>query len=539
MNDQVNQTGEESPAESGSGAADVARKAHRNPLAWLNLVLLALVVLAANYIGCSEYYRRDLTEDQRFTISEQTVNVLQSKLVQDRKEPVKVIFAFLRSTQNYNRMYALLEEYRRYGNGKVEIECFDPLRQPNRAREISQLYGVDYRQNQVIIDARPNTSAPLKTFEDDNSERRFTRVCPGDAFVKYETSADGRTKRAVALMMEEIVTSQMIGALEGSARKLYVVVGLGGVAQDDNSPIMSLGRICNSLNLSMESLDLKKVDAVPDDAAGVLLIGPKYDLEDREIAILRKYWQDHSPVKKLAPGEAMPTEVKDDSAVPAALFVVLDPQAAKLERLSRFLREQGIRPQYDRVLLADRARAYFDIDAEFPSDSLMCMRPFWDTGTHVEGQSMSLKLEHASEMMAGMKSLQSYPLMMASEAYYGETNPDLAPRFDVLEDNKGPLCLAAAVSMGKSSENARMVVFGNTEMMAPDKIKHEQMDFIRTMLAWMTDREEFSGKTSNHDMTLKINLDSKSMSFLEFLTLIAMPWGALIIALIIWNTRRH
>ena len=39
-----------------------ARKTKYNPLAWINLVLLGIIVIACNYIGCLEYGRRDLSQ---------------------------------------------------------------------------------------------------------------------------------------------------------------------------------------------------------------------------------------------------------------------------------------------------------------------------------------------------------------------------------------------------------------------------------------------------------------------------------------------
>ena len=167
-----------------------ARRPKGSPLAWLNLFLLSLIVLACNYVGCHEYVRKDLTEEERYTISERTVNVLTGARIRNRETPVKIIFAFKRSTTNYPRMRSLLEEYVRYGKGKIELECFDPIRQPNRAREISQIYGVDFKQDLCVIDARKDTSAPLKTFEEEKSDRKHVRIRPGTSFVKYETLPD-------------------------------------------------------------------------------------------------------------------------------------------------------------------------------------------------------------------------------------------------------------------------------------------------------------------------------------------------------------
>lgn len=115
-------------------------------MTWIKLFLLCIIVICLNYVGCHEYYRRDLTEDQRYDISQQSINMLQSPEIQNRKTPIKITFAFLRTTQNYTRMRSLLEEYERYSNGKVVVDYVDPLRQPNKAREISMIYGVEFRK---------------------------------------------------------------------------------------------------------------------------------------------------------------------------------------------------------------------------------------------------------------------------------------------------------------------------------------------------------------------------------------------------------
>lgn len=147
----------DTPAAAAEASQPAARKVKRPWMTWIKLFLLFLIVVCLNYVGCHEYYRRDLTEDQRYEISRQSINMLQSPEIQKRKTPVKITFAFLRTTQNYTRMRSLLEEYERSSNGKVKVEYVDPLRQPNKAREISNIYGIEFKKNLVIIDAREDT----------------------------------------------------------------------------------------------------------------------------------------------------------------------------------------------------------------------------------------------------------------------------------------------------------------------------------------------------------------------------------------------
>lgn len=496
-----------------------ARKAKRNPLAWINLILLAIIVLILNFIGCREYVRRDLTEDHRFTISERSINVLSSERIQKHQSPIRIIFAFQRSTQNYSRMYSLLEEYERYGQGKIEIERIDPLRQPNRAREISQIYGINFNQNLCVVDARQNPSMALKTFEEEHSERKHVRIRPGASFIKYKTMPD-ESKRAVAMMMDDVLCSAITEAIEGDMQRMYVVEGKGGVSRENEDLLSLLGEVSSSLNVELAWLDIANVPEVPQDAKGLFIIAPQTDFSENEMNIIQEYWQ---------------REGRHN------LFIALDPEQTQLPRFYRLLRENGIRPNRDRILLRDRKRAYYDISAVFPK-GLNCTRSFWHNTTRLEGQSTSLTLEFGDENMAMLNKLSSYPLILTTPDYYGETRKDLAPEFTANEDFAGPLCLAAAVTQGSMQDPnniSTMLVLGNTHMLSANNIRSEQRDYLRTIFAWMNNRPEYAGKSDNQDLTMKIDLNRHSKSMLEYLTLLGMPLTALLIALLIWNTRRH
>ncbi len=497
-----------------------ARRPKGNPLAWVNIILLAIIVIACNYIGCREYLRKDLTEEQRYTISERTINILESQQVQKRDTPIRIFFAFKRSTPNYERMRSLLDEYVRYGKGKIEVECFDPIRQPNRAREISQIYGVDFTQDLCVIDARKDTTISLKTFEEDRSDRQHVRIRPGASFVKYRTMPD-ETRRAVALMMDDVVSSAITEAVEGEMRHMYVVEGKGGVSRDDQTLLESLGEITNSLNIQLAWVTLDKVEMLPADAEGLIIIAPQTDFSEDEMRVLREFWE------------------RDGRH---AFFVALDPSCTSLPRFYRFLREQGIRPNMDRVLLRDRKRAYYNISAIFPR-SLQCTRPFWQMTTQVEGQCMSLTLEHGDENMAALRKLSTYPLLMTTPDYYGETSTGLEPSFDPREDREGPLCLEAAVTRGSMQDPNNMStlhVLGNICMLTPgENTRTLQRDYMRSLWAWMSDRPEYAGRSANEDLRMKIDLNRHSRNMLEYLTLIFMPLFALLVAFIIWNIRRH
>lgn len=517
-----------------------ARRAKKNPLAWVLLALLAINIIALNYIGCREYGRIDLSEYESYSISDRTLNVLSSDTVQNRKTPIRIIFAFPGSSPGYHRMYMLLEEYKRNSNGMIEVECFDPLRQPGRARQISDIYGVKFDTPRCIVDARDiedKNKAIDYADKSPESANKYARI-PGSAFVRYETQPDGRRK-VVALMMDEVLCDGIIRATEGRQRKMYVVTGKGDIKRDENNYInfnqyTLLPEIASSLNIKLEPLDLPEdrvVDILEHDSEveGIIIVAPTSDFTDEQVESLRKFW-DRDEHKSIF--------IAFDPTVPYYMDTQNE-KAPTFSRLYGFIREKGIQPSGDNCILKKGSTYVNDITVKFPA-GLHCTRNFWNNTTQLKGQSRSFKLEHDDQAQASMEKLTTFKLIETTDEYYGEM--DKIPSQDS-DDLEGPLCVAAAVTKGSANEENNintLVVMGNVDMLTAEGSQRKEFkDYMRSVWAWMTERPEYAGKSSNYDLTVKIDLNRHTRSAVEHLTLIIMPLLSLLIGLIIWNTRRH
>lgn len=525
-----------------------ARRPKGTPLAWINLVLLAIIVICCNYIGCREYGRVDLSEYESYSISERTKNVLSGEAIQKRETPIRIIFAFPSSVPGYHRMYVLLEEYKRYSNGKIEVECFDPLRQPGRAHEIEDIYKVKFNQELCIVDARENKDAPIDHYDaDPDKANQYSRI-PGSAFLKYDVQPDGK-RNVVALMMDEVLCTEIIKAIEGRQRKMYVVANKGGVQLAQNGQLeyetISLIRsITGSLNIKLEPIVLSETDEqeLPQDAEGLIIVAPQFDFEPCQIATLRKFW-DRSERKSIfiALDPSLPyfdtRQVKTEGDEAGTRTV----RGPRLSNLYQFLRENGIHPNGDdRILMKDSQRLVNNISVFFPK-SLDCTQNFWNNTTQIEGRCRSFSLLNSDESIASARKLNQYPLIMTSLDYYGETNPSRGAKVDG-DDIEGPLCVAAATTRGSADDPNRLntlMVVGNLDMLSEEGARKEVRDYLRSIWAWMSERPEYAGKSSNYDLTVKIDLNRHSRSAVEHLTLIFMPLMSLLIAIFIWNTRRH
>ena len=527
-----------------------ARRPKSAPLSWINFVLLAIVVICCNYIGCREYGRVDVSEYESYSISERTKRLLSSDIIQKRETPIRIIFAFPSSSPGYHRMYVLLEEYARHSNGKIEIECFDPLRQPGRAHEIEDIYRIKFNQEYCIIDARENKLAPIDHYDSDpNKANQYSRI-PGSQFLKYETKPDA-SRSVVALMMDDVLCEEIIKAVEGRQRKMYVVANKGGVqltpeGQLDYASISLIHSIAGSLNIKLEPFILSETSEqdIPDDVEGIIIIKPQYDFEPCQIRTLEKFW-DRSDRKSIF--------IAFDPSLPfygTRKIITKDENGNDVEKLVhgpafanlyKFLADNGIKPTgEDRILLINSQRLVNNITVFFP-DSLNCTQSFWNNTSQLEGRCRSFKLEFRDESEASARKLHAYPLILTTNEYYGEKDATRGAKMDS-DDIPGPLCVAAAVTRGSvndpNSLNTLMVV-GNVDLLSEEGARKEVRDYFRSVWAWMTQRPEYAGKSANIDLTVKIDLNRHSRSAVEHLTLIIMPLLALLIAGFIWNTRRH
>ncbi|RYD27586.1 MAG: hypothetical protein EOP87_20955, partial [Verrucomicrobiaceae bacterium] len=105
-------------------------------LSVLQIVLLAIFLIALNYMAATHVKRWDFSRDGAYTLSSSTTRYLKDKAVAGREKPVKWIMVFRRSSLFYERVRAIAEEYARVSEGKIELEVVDPLRSSDRTQEV-------------------------------------------------------------------------------------------------------------------------------------------------------------------------------------------------------------------------------------------------------------------------------------------------------------------------------------------------------------------------------------------------------------------
>ena len=231
-------------------APDLARRrAARYGAGAAVMVLLAVgVVVFANALSVRHNTRWDLTENRRNTLSPQTVQVLRTL-----KQPVNAIAFFRSDTPGRRTAEDLLKQYASYSGGKFTWRLEDTDRAPALARAYNvESYGT------VVLEGG------------------------GEGAKRNEKVLDAE---------EEKLTNAIVKVTRTGKRVVYVLKGHGEreIGNTDRQGLSQAREEMDKANYDVKELVLARDPKVPDDAALVMLPGPRTDLFPQELQALDAY----------------------------------------------------------------------------------------------------------------------------------------------------------------------------------------------------------------------------------------------------------
>jgi ABC-type uncharacterized transport system involved in gliding motility auxiliary subunit len=217
------------------------RNARYGALASAGIAIVLGILVAINYLSTRRNVRWDLTENRQYTLSDQTV-----KLLQGLTAPVR--FLVFDQEVNFERFRPRLEGYQ-YNSRQVQVEYIDADKNPVQARQ----HNID-------------------TY--------------GTVVMEYM----GRTER-VTSDSEQDLTNALIKLLNPTERKVYFLSG-HGEKDPGSSERAGYSGISDALkrdNYTFESLVLAQTNEIPADATVIVVAGPTTDLLEQEVPLLSEY----------------------------------------------------------------------------------------------------------------------------------------------------------------------------------------------------------------------------------------------------------
>lgn len=205
-------------------------------------ILVTVYVLLLDLEKTSDWMTIDVTEDQQFSLSEQTVDLLSSL-----EEPVHII-GFYSNPGAQQDAELLLQEYQQKSNGLLTYEFIDPNLRPG----VAQQYSVT---RDVLILSQSDRTAEA-TFADEQS-----------------------------------LTGALARVLAGSITKVYVLTGHGERSIDgfDDFSLQTAADALNRGNFEVASLNLLESGEIPEDAGLLIIAGPTSQFREEEIDLITTF----------------------------------------------------------------------------------------------------------------------------------------------------------------------------------------------------------------------------------------------------------
>lgn len=217
------------------------RAAKYGTLAVVSVLVVAAILTAINYLASRRNVRWDFTANQVYSLSEQTIKVIQSL-----DAPVRMtVFDRELALDGYRDR---LDVYA-YHSPNVTIDYVDPEKNPLRAKaaEITSL-------GTIVIEHKDRTE----------------RV----------TSSD-----------EQAIANALIKAVTGAEKKVYFTQGHGekDTAASDRAGYSAIASALGSDNYGVDKVILAQTREVPADATVLIIAGPQTDFLQPEIDAIRTY----------------------------------------------------------------------------------------------------------------------------------------------------------------------------------------------------------------------------------------------------------
>lgn len=517
----------------------------------IQLIGAFLLLIGINVIAY-EYGRQiDLTRQSSYTLSELTLQNLQSSIIKDRIKPVRIIavvdpseFALIQKDSHENvseRILGKLQEYADASNGKIELQFVNPIIDHASAQLLTEKYNIRLKESVLIIDAYNDTVlseeyiAKLKELYPKQEEEalhkaatdaliaRHVRLLPVKELFYEERNINYNNQAYISKWKDESeLTTNLMRAVEGKSKKVYFLFDkcrldskLGGMA-----PWEFIRETYRSQNIQLVKLNLSETPIIPQDADGIAIISPMVDFTERELKTLREYWE---------------------ARVGSSVFITLDPEVHLPQFYSYLLKSSDLKPMKNRIIS--------NIKGELLVNSEVLILQ----GPQVNGDlvAKSTTFDGASQSIEIIKShlassnVEAFPLIQTAQGWWGETQFDKAENtFDERYDHSGPLNFAAAVTRGKLNDQtmspfvSKMVMIGNSDFLSKRNIREEQKQYLAQVGNWLVGREPLMNIKQEPNYLRKVFIARGYQGLLSKIFIFFIPVTALLITAFIWNTRR-
>ncbi|MHC4713261.1 MAG: GldG family protein [Planctomycetota bacterium] len=480
----------------------------------LFMALLATVLVTmVNFIGNRHYEKWDMTAAGVNTLSEKTIQVLESLgsdvtiLVCDRAAQSQLVEAYA----SLSRLLDLYKEESR----RIYVEILKPDVDPQKTALVLQKYGIEADIGALFDDvfiASGNRSRNLKLREMMDYVR--------DPYNPMQS-------RPTAFKGEQSITSGIVEVSSEKQPKIYVLTGHGERSiKDEGAPgMLELAAALKRDYFALEELAGIPDDGVPEDCDCLMILGPRVPLAADEIASVSRYLQRGGRV-----------------------FICLDFEGTS--GLEGLLGQWGVEVGED-IIISQDARTLLGSPAAFVTinfgeheitSPLMRFQVAFNFARSIGGRSTP----RAEVTTLVSSSAQSY-----AERDLETMHSEQTSLFDEDEDAKGPISVGVAVEeqanpgapAAEGKRTARLVVFGDVDAFNNNMMKlgmlFKNLDLCRNSINWLVERKELIAIDARPERQHILAVDGAGKRAVFWLMVAGLPLAVLLMGGLVWAIRSY
>jgi ABC-type uncharacterized transport system involved in gliding motility auxiliary subunit len=468
------------------------------------VLLVAALLLIANYFGWKYNKRFDWTGSQLYSLSEKTRNVLREL----DKDAQFVVFITPQQADVYEPTKELLARYDA-ASPRVSVRFVDAERNPVEAQQLIQQYGVT------------STGVVVVSGED----RRM--IDSGElAELDFSSMQVTGQPEMTGFKGEQLFTSALLQLSEGRKPRILFTTGHGERSLDDQGPrgLAQAQQILGTDNFEIEEWASLGKAAVPEGTDLVVIAGPTASFVKPELDALTAWL-----------GRGGRLLVLLDPTLGAAAGSGLVPTG-----LEPWLAGYGVQAGQNIVVDPTNPLPFFGPETIVVQDygDQPVVKPLADG-------NLPVLLSLARSVGGGeAPGYQVTELARTSPEGWGENN--LANLQDVRRDGSdlaGPVPLGVAVTGGDTAGGGRpvrLVVFGDSDFASNQLLEANVANsvLLSNALNWLVEREALLGIPPKKTEQVRLTLTSQEIRTIYLLALVVLPSLAVIGGIVTYTRRR-
>jgi ABC-type uncharacterized transport system involved in gliding motility auxiliary subunit len=438
------------------------------------------IVAVLNFLGQQHHKRFDLTENKDFSLSPQTIQILQSL-----KEPVHVVGFFTVGDPGQTDAKDLLEEYKTYSD-KLTYEFVDP--------DVQRAFAA-----------------------------RFQNPYSGSVFF-----ISGNRQQKAASIDEQSLTSALLKVTTDKPKVAYFIIGHGERDMQDtsNAGFSQIRQKLEDDNYQVATLTLATTSTVPSDASVLILASPKAELPQKDLDTLSNYLRQGGRMVVLTdPGLPNPLGSSLSAAYGFDLpndFVIDIPNALLGDVLTPVITHypfHRITEQLGNLATFFPLARPVVLTTNIPSTVTVTSLVQTSSGDDL-GRPNSWADSGLKELSASQPNVQFNPAD---------------------GDIKGPVNLAVAVE--NSDTKARLAVFGNSEFVSNSGLSMMagqvgNADLFLNAVNWAAEEETLISVRSKPPTNRQIFLTGLQLRLVFLSTVVLLPLAVVAAGVAVWWRRR-